>query len=195
MGAACGKGGKIRDLLTAAKSELQLERYEKAKELCDEALKYEKDNGTAHYLKGLALHYMGKYKKAISSFEKTIEQFPAWRNALLNKAIALYSIQKHKDAIKCCDSAIKVDSSYALAYYQKGLSLQALGKLDDAIESYDRALDLDPDLESAEIAREEAEDELEELEDEDDQLTNIDDRASRGTLKLKLYFSSFVLTI
>jgi tetratricopeptide (TPR) repeat protein len=89
--------------------------------------------------KGFSLYRFGKYKEALSCYDKALELNPKNANAWINKGLYLYDFDRYEEAIKCYDKAIKIDPNLALAWAGKGASLYELKRYKEAKECIKRA--------------------------------------------------------
>ena len=80
-----GKSNKYEDMLTDSVDYKIIGNYEKAKELCFEAIRKNKDMCTAYYNLGKLLYIIGDYDASIRSYKKAIDRnLPTGNNILIH---------------------------------------------------------------------------------------------------------------
>ena len=101
---------------------------------------------------GKALHKMGLYEDAISSYDHTLKIKPDADQAWNNRGVALSDLGRKEEAITSYDNAIEINPDYHIAWNNRGNALSNLGrngkmltKLCEAITSYDNAIEINPD--------------------------------------------------
>lgn len=75
-------------------------KYEEAEETLTQAIKYDKSNYEAYYLRGCARFNGKKYKEAIEDFEKATELKPDYADAYFNIGKAYFIL---KDEDRACE--------------------------------------------------------------------------------------------
>ena len=94
---------------------------------------------------GATLCGSGKFKEAISAYDKVIKLNPGFAVAYSNRGDILRKLGQPEDAIKSCDIAINLNPNFAEAYCNRGVALQGLGHPREAVKNYDKAIQLKPD--------------------------------------------------
>ncbi len=103
----------------------------------DKLLKYVPNHPRAHFEKGIALHKLGKYKKAINSFDQAIKYIhltePSYTkmvltNSYYEKAQCLRALGKLEEALKYFDLAIKHGLDHRHIHHERTEVLMELGK-------------------------------------------------------------------
>jgi hypothetical protein len=107
-------------------------------------IEIDRNDASAWYGKGLALHNLGRFEEAVKHFDKALEIKPDYAAAWSNKGSSLDNLGRFEEAIDCCNKAIKLDSNYASAFYNKGLVLSDLGNYEEAIKNWGRAVEIKP---------------------------------------------------
>lgn len=87
---------------------------------------------------------LGNYKKALTLFERVLENKPQHVNALIKKGNILGKFAKYQEAIKAYDKALELEPENILALINKGLALHYLERYDSAITCYDAILKIKP---------------------------------------------------
>ena len=86
--------------------------------------------------KGNSLFYLGKYEEAITWYDKALEVYPNYTNALYDKGTALAYLGRHQEAITWYDKydkALALDPNDLYTLYNKGAALNDLGRHQEAI--------------------------------------------------------------
>jgi tetratricopeptide (TPR) repeat protein len=121
------------------------DKFEKAIEAYDEAIKLDPENAPAWLAKGLALGELERYYEAIEAYDEVLkldpENAPAWNN----KGVIFGEQDKDNEAIEAYDKAIKLDPNDALYWTNLGQVLNRQGKYTKAIEAFNKAIRLDPE--------------------------------------------------
>jgi len=99
--------------------------------------------------KGWNLYNLGRYKEAISCYERALELRPDLEQAWNNKGIALGELGQVKAELQCYDQAIRLNPHYAEPWSNKGVVLDDAGKQNEALYCYDQALKCNPYYEKA----------------------------------------------
>lgn len=77
---------------------IRYSQYDKAEEAFTKAIKYDKGNYEAYYLRGCAKTNSRKYKEAITDFEKAIELKPDYADAYFNIGNAYHLLNDEDSA-------------------------------------------------------------------------------------------------
>jgi tetratricopeptide (TPR) repeat protein len=86
----------------------------------------------------------GLYNRALSSINRSLENYSNNSNAWTFKGILLQAINRSFEAIKYYDFAIKIYSGNAVAWNNKGVALYKMGEFEEAISCYNNSTILDP---------------------------------------------------
>jgi len=98
----------------------------------------------AFFIKGLYYSNINDKKKAISFFDKSLQENYTFMDAYREKAQALYDLGKYKEALSVLDKAVTLQNNYEEGYYYRGRCLEKLNRVKEAIDSYQMALMYDP---------------------------------------------------
>ena len=98
---------------------------------------------------GAAYAFLGKYKKSMECFDRSLKINPNNPAVFSNKGRALSIMKMHELAIENFDKAIKIRPDYDTAIHNKGISLLNLEIYDNAAECLDRVLKINPDYRKA----------------------------------------------
>ena len=128
------------------------EKYSKAIEAFEAALKIEQDDVTYYYIAD-CYSELGDFESALNNINKAIELDPNDNDYVSTKADLLYDMGKGKEAIETYDAFIKVNPTYWGGYYRRGFFKDNLGDTDGAIEDYSTAIVLKPDYAYAYLGR------------------------------------------
>ena len=69
--------------------------------------------------KGSALDNLGRFKEAISCYNKALVIDPNFKLALNNKGNTLYYLKRFQEALDCYERALKMDPAFKQAQYNK----------------------------------------------------------------------------
>lgn len=125
-----------------------LNQYEKSILSVNDALRLDKYNAQAYFLKGMNYKYAGDTAKAVSSFQTAIEQNPEYYEAQLQLGVIFAGIHD-PIAEAYYNNAIQIRPNSIEAIYNKSLFLQEHGKPDEAVDGYRYILKLQPDYQFA----------------------------------------------
>lgn len=93
--------------------------------------------------KGCELKAQGRYKEAISNYDKVLEinsnNIASWNN----KGECLNILGRIDEALNCLDKALETDPQNVDALNNKGISLSMLGRLDEALSCFNKAIEFD----------------------------------------------------
>lgn len=87
---------------------------------------------------------MGRWDKAVESYDDILSRNQSNLQAWNNKAYALEKQGKYNEAVKAYDAAIRLDPNDAAVWNNRGNALKAQGKYDEAIQAFDKAIELNP---------------------------------------------------
>jgi tetratricopeptide (TPR) repeat protein len=99
---------------------------------------------SAWNLRGIALSKLGRYKEAITSWNRCLEINPQNALAWHFRGIALAKLERYEEAIASCDLALEINPKDGLAWYNRGIALAKLGRYKEAIASWNRCLEINP---------------------------------------------------
>ena len=104
------------------------------------------------FIAGVYYARIGEGAKALSLFDRCINNNYTYMEAYMEKGFIFYDQKKHKEAIEVFDRAITINNQYADAYYWKAKTYEASGDKQEAITNYQRSLGLDKTLKEARVA-------------------------------------------
>ena len=114
----------------------------------DLAIKYDKYNAEAYYLKGYNFLELGDTTKAISSYRTAVEQNPEFLEAYLELGL-IFSAKDDPIAIQYYNNALEVNPTEKRALYSKGMFEQEHELYNEAIQSYYKATKAHPNFKEA----------------------------------------------
>ena len=120
---------------------LQSNKFQKAIELIDKAIKINSNEASPYNIKGVALYQLGQFNNAIEYFNKAINVKSDFFEAYLNRGNSLKELNQLNSAIKNYDKAIKHKPNYSEAYNNRGLVELELKQINVAIKSFDKAIE------------------------------------------------------
>jgi len=100
---------KLESLIAEAQGFISSDKYEKAIEILDEALKMEPKDLAALYGKGLSLNELGKYYEALVILDQVLIIDPKNTYALNSQAFALHKLNRHNAALDILERALKIN--------------------------------------------------------------------------------------
>lgn len=124
---------------------MQLEEFEKARELFLKAISIDPQFSEAYNYLGAVYSKMGQMQDAIDSFKKALSN-PLYRTpemAFYNLGMSYYRLKQYEQAINAFKDAIKRSPFFALPYYGLALAYNKEGRYGDAAAMMERALELD----------------------------------------------------
>jgi len=96
-------------------------------------------------LKALQLANRGKYHKAITYYNKSLQQNPNDEYVWHLTGCAFSELDSLEQAMQCFEKAISLRPDFASALSMKASILSMWGRLDEALKIYDKSLEIDPD--------------------------------------------------
>ncbi len=102
----------------------------------DLALKEDKNNAEAYYLRGVCKSLMKKNKEAIEDFSLAIKANPNYAEAYFEKAFSHFALDENVDALTFYSKAIEIDPEYGEAYMNRGSVKHSLNNLKGACEDW-----------------------------------------------------------
>ncbi len=122
--------------------------YQKAKEICKQALEIEPDRVCAWHILGHIYYVEKKFNKAIEAFIKILEIDPKnldeWNPYALNYLAHIYiEICDYAKAIDSARTAVKLDSNFKVAWGNLAGAYFKRGEYDKVINVCHRALEID----------------------------------------------------
>ncbi len=134
--------------LKFAELNLYFKDYKKTFDYIDKALKVDKVNAKAYFMKGMTYKETGDTSKAVSCFQTAIDQDPEYYHAYIQLGI-LFSIKGNPLAIDYFNNALKQNPKSIEAKYGLGMFYQENDEYDKAIIEYDSILSIDPKYKNA----------------------------------------------
>ena len=119
-----------------------IDRFDKAIEVCEKAIKIQPDHAGAWQIKGNILRTLGQNEKAIKAYTRWLEIDSDNVQNWIEFGCFFSEIGRKKDALTACNKALEIDSDYADALHLKSLWLVDLGQHEEAIETYSKALEI-----------------------------------------------------
>ncbi len=101
------------------------------------------------FIAGIYHARSGNAAKAISFFDRAINNNYTLMEAYMEKGFVFFDQKKYPEALQTFETAITVSNLYADAYYWKAKTLETMGKKEDALTNYERALGLDKQIKEA----------------------------------------------
>ena len=98
-----------------------------------------------HYNYALALAKKGRAKEAIQQYERALEIWPDYPEALNNLGNLLVKEKRFGEAIKYFQEAVEIEPDYAKGYNNLGTALGQDGRANEALLQFLKAVQIDPD--------------------------------------------------
>lgn len=127
---------------------LYIKKYQDCIDHADNALRIDKTNPKAYFLKGFMFKETGDTARAISSFQTAIEQNPGYYDAYMQLG-NLMSLKKNSLALNYYDHALQVKKDNPEALYGKAMYFQESDSIDAAEKIYQKILETTPDYKDA----------------------------------------------
>ena len=117
---------------------MQQEKYLKAEELFERALRLNRDNVEAHASMGMLCHHLGRYDRAVKEFREALKsssEAPGLRKSL---ASAYFRLGQFASALREIKRALTTDPYFIEAYLLMGDIYQAKGQPMQAKDAWRR---------------------------------------------------------
>ena len=124
--------------------EIQRNNWESALKYLSKALLVNASIPFVFFNIAIALQKLGRFKEALSNYERAISLKQDYSEAYCNKGVVLNELQEFQLALDSLSKAIELNHGNPEAHYNRGLSLQNLKKIDAALSSYTNAIILNP---------------------------------------------------
>ncbi|GAA6615777.1 tetratricopeptide repeat protein [Scytonema sp. NUACC26] len=136
---------------------IDLQRYEQAIQVCDNAIKTNGNWGKAKGSlawnnKALALFNLGRMSEAISSYEQALLINPDDAASWDNQGMLLQKTGQYEKALISYNKATEVNPKYSRAFMHRCETLNLMQKYEDALASCDRAFSGDKNWDNKELA-------------------------------------------
>ncbi len=119
--------------------------FDNAIEYGEKAVELAPNNASAHFVLGMALRYGGKYKEAISKFEKAIRLDPITPiNRLNNLGWAYLLAKEYESAILMFNEAIQRNPDYLFAYMGLSAAYNLSGDIEKSHWAAENVLRINP---------------------------------------------------
>lgn len=137
---------------TSKKTSQKLNLIDYAFHCCDELLKLDPKNATAHNYQGCAYFELGEYKIAVKEFKKALK-IDSYRFAdYYNIGFIFFHTKKYKKAVKYFSKTIKLNPEFADAYLLRGIAFEKLKKNKKAEKDFEKKRILDLEKKCSEYA-------------------------------------------
>lgn len=133
-----------RELVAAGWELIQRSRPDTALERLRAACALAPTDSSAHFLRGVALHALGRFGDAVEAFDTAAAFDPSNRDAKIAPLGLLCALGRVDEARERCDRLIAATPDDADLRFTAGLVHEARGDLAAAVECYDAALVRDP---------------------------------------------------
>lgn len=127
---------------------LYLKRYNYCLQHADNALRIDRTNAKAYFIKGFMFKESGDTARAISSFQTAVEQKPEYFDAFLQLG-NLYAQQKNPLALQYYNKALQLRRNNTEALYGVAMYYQDNDFVDSAEALYQKILGAEPDYKEA----------------------------------------------
>jgi tetratricopeptide (TPR) repeat protein len=138
---------KLREELKSSKG------GQRAQEQTDYKAAIKKLSAVDWFKEGYALAESGKYREAISLYDKAIDADPGYASAYSVRGWAYYKIGDHTSALKDYGRALELKPNYAGALANRSWTLWKMRQYDKALVDANRAIELAPDYARAYVLR------------------------------------------
>src|SRR6185436_14240748 len=127
---------------------LYLKKYQECINHADNALRIDKTNAKAYFIKGFMFKETGDTARAISSFQTATEQNPRYFDAYMQLG-NLLTQKKSSLALNYYDHALQLSKDDPDALYGKAMYYQENEAIDTAEKIYRKILETNPDYKEA----------------------------------------------
>jgi len=124
---------------------LQNKNYEKAKDLSEDFIQFDKINSEDLSNAALCYSQLGQHEKAMELYDKSLQQNPDNKYSLNNKGYTLNLLNRYEEAIPLFDKAIELDKKFAYSYNNRGLSKIKIGQQEEGLNDINYSFELDKD--------------------------------------------------
>ncbi|MEN9686788.1 MAG: hypothetical protein RLZZ28_2574, partial [Bacteroidota bacterium] len=109
---------------------------------------------TAHcaFISGVYYARTGQYDKALTAFNRCINNYYQYTEAYMEKGFLLYDANKTAEALQVFKTLVAIKNTYVNGYYWIAKCNEKLSAQSAAIEYYQKALLLDPNIPEARAA-------------------------------------------
>ncbi len=111
------------------------------------------DYPASWFNKGVTLHELKRYDKAIDNFDKVLSLKPDYHKAWNSIGVTFHKLKRYEEAATCYDKAVSLKPDYLECFSNKGDLLNELKRYDEAIAYYDKAISLNSDYYGAWIKK------------------------------------------
>ncbi|MEM7336523.1 MAG: tetratricopeptide repeat protein, partial [Chloroflexota bacterium] len=94
---------------------------------------------------GYLYHQMGKLKRAVEVYGRSLQLYPQSATTLLLRGMALLNLKRNQAALRDFNEAIRLSPYLDNAYWGRGQVFIALEDYSWAVASFTRAIELNPD--------------------------------------------------
>lgn len=139
---------EVRDfdqLIIEALGKFNVNDFEEAKKLLDEAILINPNHYGAWKNRGNSNVKLGNYQDAIESYNQSLKLNPLDPGTFTNLGNTKSSLGRYEEAIKDYDKAIKINPNYSSAWTNRGTALAQLGETQESLQSLNKAVDIDPE--------------------------------------------------
>jgi len=137
------------DLLKAGFEYYRKGWFDKAKDIFEKIVEYDKENIDALFFLGVVYYELKNYYKSLNYFEKALSYSDRNPIVYVNMGTVYKEIGDFENAFLCYQKAIKIDPAFTEAYNHLGTLYQETRQFDIAEEYYKRALSLNPNFADA----------------------------------------------
>jgi tetratricopeptide (TPR) repeat protein len=137
------------DLLKAGFEYYRKGLFDKAKDIFEKIVEYDKENIDALFFLGVVYYELKSYDKSLNYFEKALSYSDRNPIVYVNMGTVYKEIGDFENAFLCYQKAIKIDPAFTEAYNHLGTLYQETRQFDIAEEYYKRALSLNPNFADA----------------------------------------------
>ncbi len=121
-----------------------LRQYAKARQMVDEALRVDNQNGIAHYNRGVILAQLGEAEKAVAAYREAIRLQPGNLLAYENCGELLAESGRLAEALAILNAGLRVNSKAPGLLYQSGSLHVKEGRFDEGVELLERVVAIQP---------------------------------------------------
>lgn len=124
---------------------LQLQRYEDALGVYEQAVNLKPDYAQGWYGQGKALFGLKKYQQALEAYDQAIQIQPDYLEAWTQRGFTLMNLQQYEKAIESFNRSLQINSNLPKVLEAKGDAWRNLQDFNQAITAYEQAINLEKD--------------------------------------------------
>jgi len=143
----------VEQWLNEGQREVKAYRYQEAIHACEQALKLEPDNASAHECLGDALYGLNRFHEALASYQQAFHLNPQLLPAKRKKGDTLTRLNQKEQALITYSEVLALTERFITqqvatveTYSERGEALNSLKRYEEALTANEQAIRLDPNF-------------------------------------------------